>query len=64
MVLTHIIVTLIRPSYQKIIRGEGMPAYEENSDKRGDIVLRFKIEIPRHLSEIKKNDLQDYIGSE
>lgn len=48
------IIVIYRPSYQKVIRGEGMPAYGENCDKRGNIVLKFKIEIPRDLSVIKK----------
>jgi len=47
-------IVIYRPLYQKVIRGEGMPAYGENCDKRGDIVLKFKIEIPRDLSVIKK----------
>jgi len=52
---TNVIVTLIyRPLYRKIIRGEGMPAYRENCDKRGDIVLQFKIQIPRDPCVIKK----------
>lgn len=48
------IICIYRPSYQKVIRGEGMPAYGENCDKRGNIVLKFKIKIPRDLSVIKK----------
>ncbi|CAH1720628.1 unnamed protein product [Aphis gossypii] len=48
------ITQVITPSYQKVIRGEGMPAYGENCDKRGNIILKFKIEIPRDLSVIKK----------
>jgi len=48
------IIVIYRPSYQKVIRGEGMPAYGENCDKRGNIILKFKIEIPRDLSVIKK----------
>lgn len=41
-----------RPTYQKIIRGEGMPYYRENCDKRGDIVIKFNIQMPLNLSEI------------
>lgn len=51
--LFNIIIFLIiinRPTYQKIIQGEGMPIYGDNSDKRGNIVLRFKINLPRYLS--------------
>ncbi|XP_025205902.1 dnaJ homolog subfamily B member 13-like [Melanaphis sacchari] len=48
------ITQVITPLYQKIIRGEGMPSYRENCDKRGDIILQFKIQIPRDLSVIKK----------
>ncbi|KAL4144028.1 hypothetical protein QTP88_006265 [Uroleucon formosanum] len=48
------ITQVITPSYQKIIRGEGMPAYGENCEKRGDIILQFKIQIPHDLSVIRK----------
>ncbi|KAL5241975.1 hypothetical protein ACI65C_009385 [Semiaphis heraclei] len=51
---TDVMVLLIdRPSYQKIIRGEGMP-YGENCEKRGDIILQFKIPSSHDQSVINK----------
>lgn len=44
----------VRPTYQKVIQGEGMPAYGNNYVKRGDIILRFKIEMPLYNTDINK----------
>lgn len=44
---------LYRPTYQKIIRGEGLPVYNEenNSNKRGDMVIQFKLNRSQYISE-------------
>ncbi|VVC37054.1 DnaJ domain,Chaperone DnaJ, C-terminal,HSP40/DnaJ peptide-binding [Cinara cedri] len=52
--LTVNITQVITPTYEKTIRNEGMPAFhqENNSDgdnKRGDLILKFKITMPRYF---------------
>jgi len=43
-----------------------MPAYGENCEKRGDIILRFQIQIPRDHTVINKmicktpSEMEDY----
>jgi len=48
---------LHRPTYQKIVRGEGMPFYRQNGDGRGDIILRFEIQLPLYADSVKSKEI-------
>ncbi|MCD7463797.1 hypothetical protein HAX54_051403 [Datura stramonium] len=57
---------IIHPGYEKIIPGQGMPKYKEES-RRGDLVLQFIVEFPLDLSEERRvevvNILEDQLSS-
>lgn len=46
---------VVHPAYEKIVPGEGMPL-TKSPEKRGDLVLRFKVVYPEHVST-KQRDL-------
>lgn len=48
---------VIHPTYERKIIGEGMPCASKTS-KKGDLIIRFKIEFPKALSFSVKNRLQ------
>ncbi|RDD45673.1 DnaJ-like protein subfamily B member 4 [Trichoplax sp. H2] len=49
---------VIRPGYTYTIRGEGMPL-PKNPNYRGDLVLKFDIDFPKHLSDHSKQLLRN-----
>lgn len=60
MFYKRILITIIflhRPTYQKIIQGEGMPFYQQNCDRRGDIILRFEIQLPLYINSVKNKEI-------
>ncbi|KAJ8602228.1 hypothetical protein CTAYLR_003667 [Chrysophaeum taylorii] len=48
---------VISPGYSKIIQGEGMPL-SKTPNVRGNLIVRFKVTFPRHLSEAQRTVLK------
>lgn len=42
-----------RPGYRKIVQGEGVPLVNEPK-KRGDLIITFSVEFPKHLPRQSK----------
>ncbi|KAK6635385.1 hypothetical protein RUM44_000636 [Polyplax serrata] len=45
---------IINPSYEKIVKNEGMP-YLDDTSKKGDLIMRFKVAFPSYLPRASKN---------
>ncbi len=41
------------PGYRKVVRNEGMPISNDQK-KRGDLIIAFDIDFPKHLSPDQK----------
>jgi DnaJ-class molecular chaperone len=52
----------VQPGATKRIRGEGMPV-SKSPGTRGDLVVRFSVTFPPHLSEDKKRDIRRILGA-
>jgi len=51
---------IVTPQTQKRVAGEGLPM-SKNPSQRGDLIVRFDIEFPAHLSPKSKNALADVL---
>ncbi|KAI9144730.1 DnaJ-like protein subfamily b member 13 [Paraphysoderma sedebokerense] len=49
---------VVNPNFTKIISGEGMPNSKDAS-KRGDLIVKFKINFPTYFSETQKTMLKE-----
>ena len=47
---------VVRPGYEKVVVGEGMPNQNSPSLK-GDLIIRFEVDWPRSLSQTQKDKL-------
>lgn len=47
---------VIHPSLEKILKGEGMPV-TNSPETRGDLILKFDIIFPKHLTKLQKQSL-------
>lgn len=57
--LKNVIVTdVIKPDYSHTIHGEGMPL-PKSPNRRGDLIIKFKINFPKHLSDQSKQLLRN-----
>lgn len=54
---------VVSPTYERIIPGEGMPSSKQPSS-RGDLVIRFSIRFPLHLTGDKKVKLREILAGE
>jgi len=43
---------IISPSYEKVIKNEGLP---KNNGGKGDLIIKFDIKFPNKLSDEQKN---------
>ncbi|TXG53740.1 hypothetical protein EZV62_018996 [Acer yangbiense] len=50
-----IIENIIFPGYEKVIKGQGMPNPKEAGAKRGDLVVKFLVDFPTHLSDEQRS---------
>ena len=57
--LKNVVVSdVIKPGYTRTIHGEGMPL-PKNSKRRGDLIVKFEINFPKHLSDQSKQLLRN-----
>lgn len=54
---------IVYPAYQKIIPGEGMPV-AKSPGERGDLIVKFNIIFPKHLSLNKRQKLKEILSSD
>ena len=47
---------IIRPGFEKVIQGQGMPKLKEHG-KRGDLRIEFQVEFPTELGDEKQADV-------
>jgi len=59
--LTVPVTEVAEPGSTKRIRGEGMPI-SKSPGSRGDLVVRFSVAFPPHLSEDKKREIRRVLG--
>lgn len=52
---------VVKPGYERIVKGEGMPNSKDPSIK-GDLIIRFFIEFPTSLTSQQKDLLQQAFG--
>lgn len=52
---------MTRPGLIDKIKGEGMPIFEYPSDY-GDLVVTFKVEMPRHLNEMQVDGFKQFFN--
>lgn len=52
---------VIYPAYERRIQGEGLPRYE-NATERGDLIIRFSIRFPQKLSREQKRNLRAFLS--
>ncbi|CAL0324712.1 unnamed protein product [Lupinus luteus] len=60
--LTVSINTIISPSYEEVIKGEGMPIPKEPS-KRGNLRVKFNIKFPSRLTSEQKSGIKRLLTS-
>ncbi|XP_072018706.1 dnaJ homolog subfamily B member 13-like [Amphiura filiformis] len=53
---------IIRPGYEKVVPGEGMPI-SKNPTSKGNLIIRFDIEFPRQLTPEKKTLIKEALLS-
>ena len=53
----------VAPGTVKTVRGEGMPISKTGGRERGDLRVRVDVVFPRHLSDEKKRQLREILGS-
>merc|ERR1712137_169662 len=51
---------VITPNYTKRIAGEGMPV-ARNPSQKGDLILRFEVDWPSHISDSQKQKLSEIL---
>lgn len=51
---------VVNPNTEKRIAGEGLP-YPKQTNKKGDIVVKFDIKFPDQLSKTQKDALNEYL---
>lgn len=54
---------VVAPTYERRLPGEGMPVSKQPGSK-GDLVIRFQIRFPLHLSDAKKAKLREILCPE
>jgi DnaJ-class molecular chaperone len=54
---------VVSPSHERTLTGEGMPI-SKSPQTRGDLIIRFQIRFPVHLSDSKKAKLREILCSE
>jgi len=52
---------VVSPSSTKIISGEGMPL-QKNPNQKGNLIIKFNIVFPRHLSEQQKAQIRSALA--
>lgn len=50
----QLIYSHFSPTYEKVVKNEGMPCLYDNS-KKGDLIMRFKVAFPSYLPRGSKN---------
>lgn len=60
--LTIPIQSVISPTYEEIVKGEGMPIPKEPS-KKGNLRIKFNIKFPLRLSSEQKTGLKRLLSS-
>ena len=53
--------SVINPTYEEVIPGEGMPITREPS-KKGDLRIKFQIEFPTYLTADQKAGVQQFLS--
>jgi DnaJ family protein B protein 4 len=53
---------IVTPTSQKVIKGEGMPKINTSSVEKGDLIVKFDIIFPRHLTALQKSALVKILG--
>ena len=54
---------IISPQTVKVVKGEGMPLYKNDTDvrdlsvKKGDLFIKFDIEFPEYIEPEKKEEI-------
>lgn len=48
---------IVSPNYEKVIHGQGMPI-TKTPGQRGNLIIKFDVLFPRHLSETQKETLK------
>lgn len=61
-VLPVAVTEVVAPGATKTVRGEGMPISKAPGTK-GDLVIKFNVVFPTHLSEDKKRQLRAVLGT-
>jgi len=51
---------IVTPGYQLVVENEGMPL-SKRPDTRGNLVVRFKVEFPKKLSDSQKKALSEIL---
>jgi DnaJ homolog subfamily B member 13 len=51
---------VIRPGYEKVVRGEGMPIVEQRG-ARGDLKVKFEIVFPKELTDEQRAGIADIL---
>lgn len=60
--LTVLINSVINPTYEEVVKGEGMPIPKEPS-KKGNLRIKFNIKFPSKLTSEQKTGLKRLIAS-
>ncbi|KAI5661727.1 hypothetical protein M9H77_21050 [Catharanthus roseus] len=60
--LTIPITNIIHPTYEEIVRGEGMPSQKDLS-ARGNLRIKFDIKFPSRLTLAQKAGIRELLGS-
>ncbi|GFY96599.1 HSP40/DnaJ peptide-binding protein [Actinidia rufa] len=51
---------IIRPGFEQVIQGEGMPKLKEHG-KRGDLRIEFQVEFPTEMGDEKRADVSRFL---
>lgn len=60
--LTIPITSVIHPTYEEVVRGEGMPLPKDPS-KKGNLRIKFDIKFPARLTASQKAGIKELLGS-
>jgi len=52
---------ITKPGFVQIIKGEGMPMVDHNSDL-GDLMVAYVIEFPKELTSQQKTDFKEFFN--
>lgn len=55
------VTSIISPSYEHVVQGEGMPLARDSTIK-GDLKIKFEVKFPSRLSPQQRADLKSVLG--